>query len=579
LEAYFQRLKVFHIKDTRAIAIQFSSADPKLAAAVANKLSEIYLQAQKTVAVKQTKGARDWLSGEIKKLRKQVSVAEQTAATFRAKAGLLKGSQGNTTLNAQQLSDLNTELSRARVRKSEAEANAKSAREMLRSGTADSAPDILKSQIIQGLVQQRARLERQISELSATLLPAHPRMRQLSADLIGLKRQVRQAVSTIVSGLEKEARVAGLRLASIQTSLDALKQRAANSGGSQIELAALEREAKSKRELLEAYLQQFSDANARRTLKSVNVNAEIYDRAVPTSRPSFPKKVPLTLLSMAAAVLLGLGAVITRALLAGPRALQAQPDVTTARLTAANDTEVGIAHEPQTSQPGYEQPFPYPATSIERLAHLNSIASVSRDLLERGQDRSGFRTMIVGTSLQSDCAADVIELADQLSQAGKQVLIVDWAPAGHELFKTCHLDLTKGLADLATGAAVFEDVIHGLPGKKAHIICAGTSADQAKMLQDTDCLNLIFDALDETYDHILAYGPFNSARNLFTAMQGRFDTGLLVSDRTDEGVGMAPIAGFLGYDIPDLEIIHFERGGAEHPITMPAANDKHLAAS
>ena len=156
---------------------------------------------------------------------------------------------------------------------------------------------------------------------------------------------------------------------------------------------------------------------------------------------------------------------------------------------------------------------------------------------------------------------------------------MDWAPAGHELFRTCGLDLTKGLADLATGAAVFDDVIHGLPGKKTHIICAGTNADQAEALRDTDRLNLIFDALDETYDHILAHGPFNSARNLFTAMQGRFDAGLLVLDTTGRGTGIEPIAGFLGYDIPDLEIIHYERASAEHQITPPAANDKLLAAT
>lgn len=581
LEAYFQRLNVFHIKDTRAIAVQFSSSDPALAATIANKLSEVYLRAQKAVAVKQTKGASEWLGIEVKKLRKDVAAAEGAAASFRAKAGLLKGGQGNTTLNAQQLSDLNTEISRARVRKSEAEARARLLSEMLRAGTADTAPDILKSQIIQGLMQQRARLERQISELSATLLPAHPRMRQLSADLFGLKRQIRQAIRKVVTSLEKEARVAGLRLASVQASLDKLKQRAAKSGGSEIQLAALEREAKSKRELLEAYLQRFSDASARRTLKSVNVDAEIYDRAVPASKASFPKKLPVTLLAMAAALLLGLGVVITRELLAGPRLAHAvQPGVPDEKDGHANgEMPEDINTQAMPSHQAIPQLPRTPVTAIERYARMASISSVSKHLLARGQDRTGFRTMIVGASFQTECSAEVIEIAAQLSLVGKQVLLLDWAPPGHELFRKCNLDLSMGLADLATGAAVFEDVIHGLPGKDVHIICAGKAADKAEVLSDTDRLNLIFDALDETYDHILVYGPFNSARNLFTAMQGRFDAGLLVSNATDEGVDVEPIAGFLGYDIPDLEIIHYERGGGRQWTSLPPTDAERLAAT
>ena len=68
-------------------------------------------------------------------------------------------------------------------------------------GNAESLPDVQKSPLIQNLVQQRVRLQRQLSELSATLLPAHPRMRQIRADLDGLERQIKsdhQRLKTIL---------------------------------------------------------------------------------------------------------------------------------------------------------------------------------------------------------------------------------------------------------------------------------------------------------------------------------------------------------------------------------------------
>ena len=43
------------------------------------------------------------------------------------------------------------------------------------------------------------RVERQLAELSAMLLPAHPRMKQLNAELMGLNRQIRSEVGKIVA--------------------------------------------------------------------------------------------------------------------------------------------------------------------------------------------------------------------------------------------------------------------------------------------------------------------------------------------------------------------------------------------
>ena len=71
---------------------------------------------------------------------------------------------------------------------------------MMKAGSADALPDVQKSPLIQNLVQQRVRLERQISELSASLLPGHPRMRQLQGDLGGLKVQLTGEIAKDLTG-------------------------------------------------------------------------------------------------------------------------------------------------------------------------------------------------------------------------------------------------------------------------------------------------------------------------------------------------------------------------------------------
>ena len=54
----------------------------------------------------------------------------------------------------------------------------------------------------------------------ATLLPAHPRMKQLNADLAGLNRQIRTEVGKIVDGLEREAKVSAMREEGVRRSLE-----------------------------------------------------------------------------------------------------------------------------------------------------------------------------------------------------------------------------------------------------------------------------------------------------------------------------------------------------------------------
>ena len=174
LKAFFKRLEVYSPKESRVIGIRFTSDDPKLAAAVANRLAETYRTLLATRSLTQTDDVQNALQPKIDKLEKEVAEAEAAVEHFRGQANIFKGGPNNTGLNQQQLGDITSELTRAQAARSEADARAQSVREMVRAGTSESLPDVQRSPLIQNLVQQRVRVERQLSELSATLLPAHP---------------------------------------------------------------------------------------------------------------------------------------------------------------------------------------------------------------------------------------------------------------------------------------------------------------------------------------------------------------------------------------------------------------------
>ena len=153
LEAYYDHLGVAQITDSRVITVEFRSRNPEFAARAANTLVESYIELQRDAKRDATRQASTWLGTEIERLRRKVEDAEQKVEDFRAKSGLLIGTN-NTTLNAQRLSEVNTQLAQAQAQRSQAQAKADTVRTLLRSGRQlDAAADVLNSPLIQRLME------------------------------------------------------------------------------------------------------------------------------------------------------------------------------------------------------------------------------------------------------------------------------------------------------------------------------------------------------------------------------------------------------------------------------------------
>ncbi len=316
LEAYYERLTAFSVDKSRVIAIEFSSADPELAAKAANAITEAYLELQQAAKQDQTRLASQWLGTEIESLRKRVAEAEAKVEDFRAKSNLFVG-PNNTSLSNQQLSELNSQLAIGRSQKADAEAKAKLIRNLLKSGQPIESAEIANSELIRRLAEQGATLRAQLAEQSSTLLGNHPRIKELKAQIADLDGQIRREGEKLVRSLENDARIAGDRVETLSASLEALKRQAASTGGQDVALRALEREAKAQRDLLESYLAKYREANARDSLAFAPAEARIISRAAVSNIPSFPKKVPIVLIATLATLFLSVGFITTGELLAG----------------------------------------------------------------------------------------------------------------------------------------------------------------------------------------------------------------------------------------------------------------------
>ena len=352
--ALADHLDVFQLSKSSVIAVEYTSGDPRLAAEITNTLADVYIGWQRTAKIEQTKDATAWLDEQIKALRKATASSEEAVEKFKASEGLYAGSN-NVTLNAQQLSELNSQLILADAQKSEAEARARLIKQMLAdNGDIAATPEVLKSQLVINLIEQRVEVQRSLAELSATLLPSHPRIQQLRSELADVRAQIRTEAAKVVKSLENEAQVAAAREASLRASLNAAKSKSAGLGDSEIKLRAFERESKANRDLLESYMARYRDASARHDMGTVPSQATIVSRAHASVLPSFPKKGPLTALVMAATALLALASTLAKELIGGD---------TRAPMSRAQEPQVRQRQRREPAQPPRYEPAAQQAAS------------------------------------------------------------------------------------------------------------------------------------------------------------------------------------------------------------------------
>ena len=312
LDAYYDRLAVYAVDKSRVIVVEFQSRDPDLAAQVANSVAEGYLVLQQATSRTRRGPPASGCRARSTNLRKKVAEAESRVEDFRSKASLFIGTN-NTTLSNQQMGEINTQLNNARAQKSDAESKARLIRDMLQSGGAIEVTDIVNSEFLRRLNEQRVTLRGQLAEQSATLLDGHPRIKELKAQINDLDPRSARAAKT--RGRSRTMQDRQRPVTSLTASLDQLKKQAGTNNEQDVQLRALEREAKAQRDLLESYLAKYREATSRENIDAVPADARVISRGVVSNTPAYPKKVPIVVIATLATFMLATGLVVTGELL------------------------------------------------------------------------------------------------------------------------------------------------------------------------------------------------------------------------------------------------------------------------
>ena len=482
LDTFAERLTAYAVDKSRVIVAEFQSSSPELSAEIVNAVADAYIARQRFAKQDQSRGASAWLAGEIDRLRSKVAEAEGKVESFRSKANLLVGTN-NTTLSNQQLGELNSQLGTSRAQKSDAESRAKNIRELLRKGEAIEASEVLNSESMRRLSDQRSTLLTQLAEQSSTLLDGHPRIKEIKAQIGEVNSLIRAEAEKLVRTFENDAKLAGARLDALSASLDTLKRQAGSNNEQDVQLRALDREAKAQRDLLESYLARYREALSRESIGDApTANARIISRGVAPNTPYFPKKTPTILIATLAAFMLSAGFVMTGEIL--------RAGVFGAGVPVSH-RQRAVAMEPQV----VAEPV-HPALGVS----VRAIAEVARRLMETADMGRRVAVFSAGDGVATSLAA--LTLARALSRESR-VVLVDLAPGNPNLSAVSSDPHAPGLADAISGACSFGDIITRDKLSRLHLVTGGATGGEMIPLLASPQFFDATEALARSYDYFV----------------------------------------------------------------------------
>jgi Mrp family chromosome partitioning ATPase len=296
----------------------------------------------------------------------------------------------------------------------------------------------------------------------------------------------------------------------LSANLDQLKRQAASTTDQDVQLRALEREAKAQRELFESYLAKYREATARDSIAAAPADARVISRAVVSNVPHFPKKLPIVLIAAFATFCLSTAFVTTSALLDEASYRLAPLRIDTNPLSSPVSSPVFPLETPPAAPvrlPDAPTPVtdPLPATpnlvapAVQPIP-APTIDEVAAGLRQAGDD--GRRVTVIGSAVNVGTTLSAIALARSLAQTAR-VVLVDLAFRAPNIEVISEEPAAPGIADLVRGVASFNDIITRDRSSRLHLVAAGKVGADADDLIGSPMLASAVGALAQGYDHLV----------------------------------------------------------------------------
>jgi uncharacterized protein involved in exopolysaccharide biosynthesis/Mrp family chromosome partitioning ATPase len=460
-----KHVQVKRSERTYVVDVSVTSEDPAKAARIANAIAQTYLTEQTEVRSNAARQISQSLTGRLKELQNRVRDAEQKVEAYKASHNIV-GANGEL-VNEQQLTNLNTQLSLARARTSEAKARLDQVESVLHSKTPIGAfPEAVQSQTISMLRSQYAEIMRRDAEQKSSLGERHPAVIEIEAQGARLQKLIEDEVNRIAQSDSAEYERAKADEDMLSRQVDALKNTAVSTNESLVGLRELERDVQASRAVYESFLVRSRETGEQEQVDTKNIR--IISKA---DRPIYRSSPPPSLIVGLAAALLGFASGVGIVIMQGS-AEDAVPRPAKPRSkTPANFGRLGAfakklweAPEPPraitvlATLPNVDIAFGLDAVEDPHSRFAREIQKVYEAVRSSHKKRGNPSVLVVAADDEDDTASVALMLA-AAAAATQRVLLIDTDLKRRTLSAIDADEGEAGLVDVAIGRLELSDVI------------------------------------------------------------------------------------------------------------------------
>ncbi|MDP3293529.1 MAG: polysaccharide biosynthesis tyrosine autokinase [Nevskia sp.] len=436
------------VRLSQLVKVNVESTDPALAAKLANALAENYILNDRLAKFQVSQQASKFLQEQLGDLGEKLRESEQALQTYRQSKGIVSLGGSAQTLAGQQVGGTNEQLVAAQARRLQLETVyqqvARASKEQY-----GGISWIMRDTSVLGAQARVTELTQKLAQQSQTLGARNNLVLQTQAELQAAQSSLRSLQAAVVDSLTREYQAALATEKSLERALSSARSGVAEVNKEEFQLAVLEREVQTNRELYDMFMSRAKETNLAGEVQAAI--ARIVDPAVRPEAPIKPKKRQLILVALVLALFAG--AVVSVLL-----------DKLDNTLKSGEDAEARLRLPLLTALPAIDE------HNHEQMARL---------FIEEpnSQHAEAIRTARTGVLLSSlDQAHKCILVTSSIPGEGKTTLAINLALAHAQTKRTLLLDAdmrrpqigrrlglnanAKGLSNLVSGQSTLAECLH-----------------------------------------------------------------------------------------------------------------------
>ncbi|QIB35464.1 GumC family protein [Ancylobacter pratisalsi] len=494
-------MSVNRLQRTAILNVSVTSTDPERAARLANAIADEFIVDQLENRFESARRASDWLTDRLQSLREALRQSEEAVTKFRTENKLFQVT-GSTTLNQQQLSEVNAELLKIQTETAAKRAKYEQAQQITKEGgSVESLPDVIQSPVIGSLRGRLAEVSSREADLVTRYGARHPMVVNVRAERREIENQINAEVQRIVANLKNDYEVAQSRADAMSANVAAASGQTGAESSLAVRLRELERDASANRVLYETFLNQskLTEEQSQVTIQE----ARIITPALPSSVPSFPSKSLFLTIGGAFGLAFGLGLAVLLDMLnvgfSSPRQVEEQTGLAVLSTIEWVDLTEGGG---QGGVPSVDYLVSKPLSRFSE-----SIRSLRAGIQMSNVDNPPRIVEVTSAAPGEGKSMLAISLAVSAATSGKRVLLIDCDLRRPSVTQQFGLQDRPGLVELLAQSASTEGILHRDKASGVYVLASGAKTQNPPDLLGSARMQHLIEQLRESFDFVVLDAP------------------------------------------------------------------------